>query len=380
MGVLHVRYDYESLRRLQKSPRALYGMLESDRFSALLPVSASNWPKLRIGQTPLYQLEAIDGQTLPFKLMLKDDSQNPSYSLKDRASGLVAAYAAERDYPVIVAASTGNAGSSLAAICASSARKAVILLPEAAPVAKRLQAFLYGARVIPVMGNYDDAFDLSVAATEAFGWYNRNTGYNPLTIEGKKIVAFEMAAQLGFKVPDRVFVPTGDGVILSGVYKGFEDLMMTGITDRMPEVVAVQADGSNNLVANLKRESFVAGRSKTIADSISVDVPRNFYMARKYLNAYNGKGITVSDHDILDAMAVLARNTGLFAEPASAAAFAGLVKYKNESDIAPGSVNMVLLTGSGLKDTEAVRPVLSHIRPIEPDPEALIKYLEHDPV
>ena len=222
--------------------------LKMSQYIDILPIkSVSSLPKLHIGDSPLYSIEHIDGEKLMVNLYLKDDSQNPTYSFKDRASALVSAYAKEQGFDTIVAASTGNAGSSLAGICASQGQKAIILVPESAPLAKLTQIIMYGATLIPVKGTYDDAFDLSVKASEQFGWYNRNTAYNPLTIEGKKTVSFEIFEQLDYALPNRIFVPTGDGVILSGVYKGFEDLLKYGIIDKMPIVVAVQSEGSDNL-------------------------------------------------------------------------------------------------------------------------------------
>ncbi len=216
-------------------------------------------PPLRVGNTPLYPLSGLDDKKFPFSLYLKDDSQNPTWSFKDRASALVSAFAAENRLGTIIAASTGNAGSSLAGICASQRQRAVIVVPETAPKAKLTQIVMYGAMIVPVKGTYDEAFDLSVKATELFGWYNRNTAFNPFTIEGKKTVSFELFEQLRFSVPDRIFIPAGDGVILAGAYKGFEDLLRLGITDKMPVIVAVQSEKSDNLVRNIGQEKFSCG-------------------------------------------------------------------------------------------------------------------------
>jgi threonine synthase len=232
------------------------------------------------------------------------------------------------------------------------------MVPETAPTAKLTQIIMYGAQIVRVKGSYDDAFDMSIEATREHGWYNRNTAFNPLTIEGKKTVSYELFDQLKYQLPDRIFVSVGDGVILSGVYKGFEDLLKIGIIDRMPVVVAVQAAGSDNLVRNLEGNDFAVKTSQTIADSISVDVPRNFLMARGYMHQYGGEALTVNDKEILQASAMLSRNTGLFTEPASAAAFAGLQKYKDQGRIEAKSDNVVLLTGSGLKDVDAVKNYL----------------------
>lgn len=199
-------------------------------------------PNMRIGNTPLYEINKIDGRDFGFKIFLKDDSQNPTYSFKDRASATVSAYAKENAIKTIITASTGNAGSSLAGVCASQEQRAVILVPESAPLAKLTQILMYGAVLIPVKGNYDDAFDLSIEATKEYGWYNRNTAFNPLTIEGKKTVSYELFEQLNLNIPDRIFVPVGDGCIISGVYKGFEDLLELGFIERMPVIVMVQSE------------------------------------------------------------------------------------------------------------------------------------------
>ncbi|MBI4645810.1 MAG: pyridoxal-phosphate dependent enzyme [Bacteroidia bacterium] len=367
-GVLKILYHYKNIISGHSDILHLKEYLRQRDFIDLLPIRTSeSLPNLKIGKTPLYKTDTLDSIKLPFTILLKDDSQNPTFSFKDRASQIVSAYAKENQIDIIVAASTGNAGSSLAGICAAQNQKAIIIVPANAPKAKLVQIVMYGARIIPVDGTYDKAFDLSIEATEHFGWYNRNTAYNPLTIEGKKTVSFELYCQTNEILPDRIFVPVGDGVIISGVYKGFEDLMMLGLIEEMPVIVAVQAQGSSNLISNINADTFKASPSKTFADSISVDIPRNFYMAKDYLDKYNGEGITVSDNEIRNASVILGRNTGIFAEPAASAAFAGLLKYKDQDILKSGSVNAVLLTGSGLKDLNACQPVINIPKAIMPE-------------
>lgn len=371
-GVLKTLYRYDTLKRQGCD----FARLKENDFIELLPVeSRESLPPLKVGKTPLYKIDKLENEILESTLYLKDDAQNPTFSFKDRASYIVSAYAKEHGLSTIVAASTGNAGSSLAGICASQYQKAIILVPESAPLAKLTQIIMYGARIVPVKGTYDDAFDLSVKATEAYGWYNRNTAFNPLTIEGKKTVSFELFDQLNGHIPDRVFVPVGDGVIISGVYKGFEDLLALGIIDKMPVIVAVQSEGSDNLVRNLVNEQFEVRASNTVADSISVDIPRNFYMARGFLKKYCGETLTVSDGNILEASSVLAKNTGLFSEPAAATAFAGFLAYKNSGKLPGDSKNVVLLTGSGLKDIKTVSEMLKMPAAIEPNLQELKKLL-----
>jgi threonine synthase len=367
-GVLKTIYDHKSL----KGNSLTFAKFKQNRFVDLLPIeSAASLPYLKVGDTPFYRVEKLNGNTLPFSLFLKDDSQNPTFSFKDRASAVVSAYAKENGLNTIVAASTGNAGSSLAGICAAQQQKAIIMVPEKAPAAKLTQIVMYGATIIPVKGTYDDAFDLSILATKEFGWYNRNTAFNPFTIEGKKTVSFELYEQMGFEIPDRVFVPVGDGVIISGVYKGFEDLLKLGWIRKMPTIVAVQSEGSQNLVSNLHSTSFKIEPSSTIADSISVDIPRNFYMAKQFMEMYQGESVIVTDQEIIVASGMLSRNTGIFAEPAAATAFAGMLKYIEQGKFAKGSKNVVLLTGSGLKDLKGVASIVKIPEAIKPSIEEI---------
>lgn len=370
-GVLKTVYDYGELRDADICQLFATGFID------LLPLlHRESLPPLHTGNTPLLRLRPPhDIGRQDFTLRLKDDARNPTFSLKDRASAVVSAYARECGIERIVVASTGNAGSSLAGICAAQGQEAVVFVPARAPLAKRTQIQLYGARLIPVEGTYDDAFALSLAATEKFGWYNRNTAYNPLTIEGKKTVALEIAAQLHSHVPDYVFVPVGDGVILAGVYKGFEDLLRIGLLERMPIIVAVQAEGSANIINNLYAENLALPPAYTLADSIAVDVPANFHMARTFLLQYHGESVGVSDANIIDAELYLGRAYGIFAEPASAAAFAGLLRYLDEDRIPAGAEVVVLNTGCGLKDPATVQSCLPEIPTISTRIDALDEWL-----
>lgn len=372
-GVLKTVYNYKELINKHLN----FDELKSRSYLDLLPIEKlESLPNLQVGKTPLYKIDRLENSELPFNLFLKDDSQNPTFSFKDRASAVVSAYAKEQGIHTIVAASTGNAGSSLAGVCAAQGQKAIILVPESAPKAKLTQIVMYGASIVPVKGTYDDAFDLSIKATEAFGWYNRNTAFNPLTIEGKKTVSFELFDQLNCKVPDRIFVPVGDGVIISGVYKGFEDLLQLKIIDKMPAIVAIQSKGSDNLVRNIGKQSFTLKKSDTLADSISVDLPRNFYMAQDFIKKYNGEILAVPDVDIVKASSILSKNTGLFAEPAAATAFAGFLSYFKEKKLPKNSNNVVLLTGSGLKDLNSIKDLIKIPKAIKPKISELKKLLK----
>lgn len=375
-GVLKTVYNYSGIQNKYKSN--IFPSLEKNSFLDLLPIkSNTSLPYLRVGNTPLYKIKSFDINQPDVHLFLKDDSQNPTYSFKDRASAVVSAFAKENNLHTIVAASTGNAGSSLAGICASQNQKAIIFVPASAPLAKLTQIIMYGAAIVPVEGNYDTSFDLSIEATKKFGWYNRNTAFNPFTIEGKKTVSFEIFSQLSQQLPDRIFVPVGDGVIISGVYKGFEDLLNLGIITKIPTIIAVQAIGSNNIIENIDRENFISVPSKTLADSISVDIPRNFRMAKSFIKKYAGEKTEVSDEEIIAASMLLSSRTGIFTEPAAAAAFAGFISYLWDGRFEKGSKNVVLLTGSGLKDLKAVQGAINIPKAVKPNMEAIERFLNN---
>ena len=345
--------------RAQTADQPLRGVLEVElagtvpadwEIASLLPVEERFFPPIPVGNTPLWAPQRLRHELECPGLYIKDDGLNPTCSLKDRASFLVSAMAARFGIAEIVLASTGNAGSSMAGVGAAAGQRVTLFLPKAAPKAKLIQALQYGARVYRVDGTYDDAYDLSLAYTARFGGLNRNTAYNPMTIEGKKTVSLEIFRQLG-RVPDCLFVSAGDGCILSGVYKGFRDLRRLGLADRLPAVYAVQAEGSAAIARAFERGAFVREAASTVADSICVDVPRNGFHALRQLREHNGRVVRVSDEHILAAQRKLAGSAGLFTEPAGAAAFAGFLQMLPQ--LPEGAVAVVLATGNGLKDTAA---------------------------
>ncbi len=313
----------------------------------LLPVEKEFFPPIPVGNTPLWEPRNIREKTGFANLFIKDDGLNPTFSFKDRASYLVSAFAGKNGINEIVLASTGNAGSSMAGVGAASGQDITIFLPENAPEAKIVQSLQYGATVYKVKGNYDLAYDFSLEYSRIKGGMNRNTAYNPMTIEGKKTVSLEIFQQMK-SAPDIVFVSTGDGCIVAGVIKGFKDLLNLGLIKKMPVVYSVQAENSNALYRASKTGKFENIPTSTVADSICVDVPRNGYHALKLLNDFDGKIICVSDDSIIRAQHELAAGCGIFAEPAGAAAFAG---FKAVMEDLEKEANIVVIsTGNGLKD------------------------------
>jgi threonine synthase len=348
----------------------LTGAVEPD-FSIfdMLPVEEKYFPPIPVGNTPLWEPENIRMKTGFEHLYIKDDGVNPTFSFKDRASYLVSAFAKKFGINEIVLASTGNAGSSMAGVGAAAGQDITIFLPENAPEAKIVQSLQYGANVFKVKGNYDLAYDFSLEYSTIKGGMNRNTAYNPMTIEGKKTVSLEIFKQLSC-APDYVFVSTGDGCIVAGVLKGFKDLFLAGLIDRVPVVYSVQAETSDALYRAQKSGKFENIPTSTVADSICVDVPRNGYHALKLLGDHDGKIIRVSDQSILEAQHYMAANGGIFSEPAGATAFAGFMEVKSTLDSKAQVV--IISTGNGLKDVaSALKGITAPENSIQSVQEAL---------
>jgi len=366
-GVLEVVFDYEAIQRNFDTKHPDWNL-----FCAVEP---EFHPPLAVGNTPLLKTDKLGAELGLTNLWVKNDGLNPSGSLKDRASFLVVAEARRLGEKRIVAASTGNAASALAAVCASTDREALIFVPEKAPKAKLVQMVLYGAKVIPVKGTYDDAFRLSLEYTEKRGGLNRNTAYHPLTIEGKKTAGLEIWAQLDFQVPDAILVSVGDGVILAGLHKAFVDLQRAGIIARFPKLIGVQAESSDAIHNYIQTGQYAdAVNPTTRADSISVSCPSNAHWARRAVLETEGCSVVVSDAEILEAQAQMARTTGIFAEPAAATAAAGLVKLQQGPQrLHQGARIVILATGHGLKDVEATLSRISIPSAIEPVLEAVVE-------
>jgi threonine synthase len=384
-GNLDVLLDYTDIKN-HTTQRELTESTDFSiwRYLPLLPVNDPGYhgtPLRTVGWTPVYQPDGIIQESGFKSLWFKDDGRNPTASFKDRASAVLIARAKEIQAEVVVTASTGNAGAALAGMAAAAQHQAVIFAPRSAPPAKVAQLLIFGARVFLVDGNYDQAFDLSVEAAAEFGWYCRNTGYNPFTAEGKKTAAFEIWEQVilpnRLDKPLNIFVSVGDGNIISGIHKGFKDLLQLGWLDQMPRIFGIQSEGSDAITRAFKSggEEIKPVKADTLADSISVDLPRDGLRALRAATQTGGKYIAVSDKAILSAIARLGRE-GMFVEPAAATAYAGFLKAVENADIHEAEPVLVLLTGSGLKDVRAATMAVQEAPIIEPSLAALKKNMK----
>lgn len=385
-GNLDVVLDYEAIRKNYQiediTSRTDFSLW---RYLPLLPVEdpGGEGTPLRIaGWTPLYTPPALTQALGLEQFWLKDEGRNPTASFKDRASSVVVARAREIKAEIVVTASTGNAGAALAGMSAAIGQKAIIFAPKTAPQAKIAQLLVYGAKVILVDGNYDSAFDLTIEAAQEFGWYCRNTGFNPFTAEGKKTAALEIWEQICLKQPESskplcVFVSVGDGNIISGIHKGFKDLMELGWLKQMPRIFGIQSDKSA-AVANAYfagNEEIIPIEATTLADSISVDLPRDGVRAVRAARETGGAYITVSDEAIISGIGELGKY-GIFTEPAGSTAFVGLKKAIADKIIFPDDPVVVVSTGNGLKDIRAAMMAVKEAPVIEPTMRSLKKFLE----
>lgn len=378
-GILDIGYDLNRVRAAWNANPLANRPLNHWRYAELLPLEPAairhDWP---VGWTPVLDADRLARHLGVNQLLLKDEGRNPTASFKDRASSVGVAHALQVGAESIACASTGNAASSLAGHAALAGLPAYIFVPAAAPEPKVAQLQVFGATVFSVRSSYDAAYDLCSRACHEFRWYNRNCAINPVLVEGKKTAGLEVAEQsVNFGgVPDWVAVSVGDGCTIAGIWKGLRQMKELGVVDRLPRLLAAQAQHVNQIAYALRHgELPKGGNGKTIADSIDVQVPRNWRKAVNAIRDADGVIVTASDEAILDAMRLAGRH-GMFAEPAAAAALAAVVSAIDSKTIGPNDRVLVMITGSGLKDTKnAIRAGGQPIA-IEPSVAAVAAHLQ----
>jgi threonine synthase len=387
-GILDAEYDHAPDTAVRVRAGGGNTALGLWRFGPLLPVMpAAIHPAWAVGGTAPLTAPRLAAHLGLASLVIKDDTCLPSASLKDRAAAVAMARARQLGLDHLACASTGNAAASLAVLASRGGFSCTIFVPAAAPRGKLAQLLLHGARVIRVDGTYDQAFGMSLGEIERHRWYSRNCAHNPLLVEGKKTAALELAWDLtnGFAagsdaLPDVVFVPVGDGCIVSSTAKAFLELRALGLTDRVPRVIGVQAAGA----APLARAWIAAGgdqaamsgaailaaitpvEARTIADSISVGIPRNRVKAWTYVAATGGAFLAVTDEAIITTIVDLAAKAGVFAEPSGATGMAGVRAALDQGLVRPGERVAVLVTGHGLKDPGAALGACRMPEPVPP--------------
>ncbi len=366
-GILDVQYDYDVIKK-NISPEQLWNNQDFTiwRYKAMLPINSdAQVPPVAVGWTPLYEAPRMASHLGLNHVWVKDDGRNPTASFKDRASAIAVVKAQELGAEIITTASTGNAAAALSGICASVEQPNVIFVPKSAPQAKVAQLLVFNSTVILVDGTYDDAFELCLQAAAEYGWYNRNTAYNPYMTEGKKTAAYEICEQLNWQAPDHIFVSVGDGCIIGGLHKGLKDLLTLGWIDQMPKLMGVQAAGSSYMYQAWKNDEDVLTKlpvsADTVADSISAGLPRDRLKAMAAVKETGGAYVCVTDEEILDAVPTMARLAAVFGEPAGATAYAGLVKAAHYGQVKPDERIVVLNTGNGLKDINSAMNAVQQV-------------------
>lgn len=386
-GILDVQFDLArtaqtlTRRSLAERPASHW------RYRELLPLDEAHCPTDGpIGWTPLIEAPRLAAALGIARLRLKDEGRNPSGSFKDRASAVGVAHARQGGHTEMACASTGNAASSLAYCAAAGGLRADIFVSQRIPAGKLAQLLAYGARVFQVRGTYADAYDLCARACQRFGWYNRNCAVNPYLVEGKKTGGLEMAEQCADDPPDWVVCSVGDGCSIAGVHKGLAQMKAIGVIDWQARLLGVQTAGVAPIATAFETGSLEAWQRRlaggrvgdTYADSINVPVPRNWRKAINAVRSSGGAFVTVRDEQIMEAVCLTGRLAGVFAEPAAAAAVAGIAEARRCGLLDARASVVALITGNGLKDIDGAMRAVGRPHDIPPDLDHVVRLVESE--
>ncbi|HIP34929.1 MAG TPA: threonine synthase [Methanothermococcus okinawensis] len=366
-GLLEIVYDYEEIKDKVSKESLRKREIGVWRYLEYLPVeNLEKIVSLQEGGTPLYRCKNL-GEELGLKeLYVKNEGANPTGSFKDRGMTVGVTKAEELGIDVVGCASTGNTSASLAAYSARAGKKCIVLLPGGkVALGKLAQAMFYGAKVVQIRGNFDEALEMVRKLAEDGKLYLLNS-INPFRLEGQKTIGFEICDQLNWKVPDRIIVPVGNAGNISAIWKGFKEFKETGIIEDLPKMTGIQAEGAKPIVDAFKRNSrsiVPVENPETIATAIRIGNPVNYPKALDAIYSSGGYAESVSDREITEAQKLLARKEGIFVEPASAASIAGLMKLLEMGIIDKDERIVCVTTGNGLKDPDAA--IRASERPIE---------------
>jgi threonine synthase len=375
-GPLEVVYDYEAIAAVTSRARIEAGPSTIWRYADLLPASPDGAVDLGVGFTPLVRADRLAAELGLGELWVKNDTLNPTGSFKDRVVSVALTKARELGFKVASCASTGNLANSVAAHAARAGMQSVVFIPADLEPAKVVATAVYGGQLIAVNGNYDDVNRLCAElAGEHLDWAFVNVNVRTYYAEGSKTLAFEVAEQLGWKVPDHVVVPVGSGSQLTKIYKGFQELAEVGLLDEAPDglrVSGAQATGCSP-VATAFAEGADAIRPQkpdTIAKSVAIGNPADGWYALDVVRRTGGGFGSVSDAEIVDGIRLLARTEGIFAETAGGVTIATLAQLARSGVVRPDETVVAYVTGNGLKTTDAVAPHVGPTATIDPTIES----------
>ncbi len=343
------------------------------RYFELLPIAdKSNVVSLNAGLTPLQHADKLGGKLGLKSLYVKNDSVNPTFSFKDRPAGVAVSRAKETKLKAVGCASTGNLASATAAHAAKAGLPCYIFAPSDIEHVKIAQALSYGAEFVAVDGTYDDANRIASIIGDSKGIGIVNINMRPYYVEGSKTLAYEVAEQLGWEVPDNLVIPVGSGAMLNAICKGFEELHSLGLIDspRSMKVIAAQPHGCAPIVDAYRRNSeevIPVERPETIAKSLAIGDPGDGVYVIRRLKQYNGIAEEANDGEIADSILLLARTEGIFTEPAGGVSVAVLRKLIEDGKVAKDERTVCYVTGNGLKSTEAIVGLLPKLTAVKPD-------------
>ena len=366
--LLEVKYDYEKLKlRLEESgwknkPLSVW------KYEDFLPIiDKSKIVSLREGGTKLYKCSRLAEKLGLKNLYIKNEGENPTGSFKDRGMTVGVTKALEYGVKTVVCASTGNTSASLAAYAAKAGVRCLVVIPSGkVAYGKLAQAIVYGAEVVQIRGNFDDALNIIIRLSLSSREVYMLNSVNPYRLEGQKTLAYEVVEQLDGKPPDRVVVPVGNAGNISAIWKGFKEFKDLGFIDSLPKMMGVQAEGASPIAKAVKAgEDTIKPipKPETVATAIRIGAPVNWKKAIRAIRESDGGAEIVSDEEILEAQKVLARSEGLFVEPASASSIAGLKKFLEVGEIDRDETVVCVTTGHGLKDPDT--PVKFFVKPVE---------------
>jgi threonine synthase len=358
-GPLEVAYasregiDPEALkRRIQAGPHSLW------RYTDFLPVAAPPQGLLPAGWTPLLKAERLAAQLGLREVWIKNDAANPTHSFKDRVVSIAMARARELGFTTIACASTGNLANAVAAHAASAGLESYVFIPSNLEEQKVLATGVYGTNIIAVRGNYDDVNRLCTEISGEHEWAFVNINMRPYYAEGSKTLAFEIAEQLGFELPDRIVAPIASGSLFTKIARGFEEWIEVGLLEgRLPTFNGSQAEGCNPVASAFAegRDFCTPVKPDTIAKSLAIGNPADGPYALDLARRSGGSIDQVSDDEIREGIRLLAQPTGIFTETAGGVTTAVLAKLARRGDIDPDERVVAVITGEGLKTLDAVR-------------------------
>jgi threonine synthase len=378
LGILDLQFDLDAAAKTLTKANLSQRPQNHWRYHELLPLEQSSIPfDDPVGWTPIIEAPRLAAELGIKRLRLKDDGRNPSGSFKDRPSSVGVARAVEQHATAIACASTGNAASSCARAAASAGLPCYIFVAQFVPEGKLAQLLAYGACVFRVQGTYDQAYELCNQACARFGWYNRNAAINPYLVEGKKTGGMELAEQLAADPPQWVAASVGDGCSIAGIHKGIASLKSLGLTHWTARMLGVQAAGCDPIARAFATGIFdFSAPGKTYADSINVDVPRNPIKAVNAVRVSNGTYVTAADDQIMRAVTLTGRFTGVFAEPAAACAVAGIAVAREKGILGPDADVLAFITGNGLKDIAGALKAVGKPHDIAPSIDSVAALVE----